>query len=155
MFVYAWWRHSTSAVLSFSKVPSLIMYTETQERKNGETSLAPRQGQRARFSRSLTFHFKPGSYFSELNVLMVCFLVGVMPVIKSKILHLYSQSKTHFSRGETLQTVTWKKWSLPGWQTSLHAYCPPLALGKDTWGYLIPVWQSHYNRLNKHIWGKN
>lgn len=32
----------------------------------------------------LTFHFKPGSYFCQLHVLVVCFLVSVMSVIKNK-----------------------------------------------------------------------
>lgn len=34
--------------------------------------------------------------------------------------------------------LTWRQWSPLGWQMWLHADCPPLALEKDTSGYLTP-----------------
>lgn len=90
----------------------------------------------------LTLHFKPGSHFCHLNVLVVCFLVGVMSVIKKGSLWLSTSNITkcvwHFTHGE-LSPLTWKRWSHLGWQMSLRAYCLLSALEKDTWGYSIPA----------------
>lgn len=43
-----------------------------------------KHGQYRVYSLILTFHFKPGSYFCQLNVLVVCFFIGVMSEMKIK-----------------------------------------------------------------------
>lgn len=46
-------------------------------------------------------------------------------------------------------TPTWMICSPPGWRMWLHACCLPLELEKDTWGYLIPVWEQLISFMQK------
>lgn len=108
------------------------------------------------YSLILTFHFKPGSYFCQLNVLVVRFLVCVMPIIKKKKRRDFSTIWINITFKvcmcfKAFQTLTWKWWSPLGWRMWLHAYCPLLELEKDTWGYSIPVWAQLISCMQKQV----